>query len=34
MRPGVFHWPQPPVPALYATLAAAAIFTVARNVIR
>jgi hypothetical protein len=30
-RPGSFRWPQPPAPALYATLIAAAIFTVARN---
>jgi hypothetical protein len=33
VRPGIFRWPQPPVAAVYATLAAAAIFTVARNVI-
>lgn len=31
IRPGAFLWPQPPVPALYATLAAAVVFTVARN---
>jgi hypothetical protein len=31
MRAGRFRWPQPPAPALYATLAATAIFTVARN---
>jgi len=31
LRPGEFRWPQPPAPALYATLAAAAIFTIARN---
>jgi hypothetical protein len=31
MRPGRFRWPQPPAPALYATLAATAIFTLARN---
>jgi hypothetical protein len=34
LRPGRFRWPQPPVPAIYATLAAAAIFTIARNVVR
>lgn len=33
VRPGAFRWPQPPAPALFATLAAAAIFTVARNVL-
>jgi hypothetical protein len=32
IRPGRFHWPQPPAPALYATLATAAIFTIARNI--
>jgi len=31
LRSGEFRWPQPPAPALYATLAAAAIFTIARN---
>jgi hypothetical protein len=31
LRPEKFRWPQPPAAALYATLAAAAIFTVARN---
>jgi hypothetical protein len=31
IRPGPFRWPQPPAPALYATLAATAIFTIARN---
>jgi hypothetical protein len=31
LRPERFRWPQPPAAALYATLAAAAIFTVARN---
>ena len=31
VRPGAFRWPQPPAPALYATLAAAVVFTVARN---
>ena len=34
IRPEPFHWPQPPAPALYATLAAAAIFTIARNLPR
>ena len=34
IQPDRFRWPQPPAPALYATLAAAAVFTVARNVIR
>ena len=34
IRPGSFRWPQPPAPALYATLAAAAIFTIARNLPR
>jgi len=34
LRPGRFRWPQPPAPAIYATLAAAAIFTVARNLPR
>jgi hypothetical protein len=34
IRPGRFRWPQPPTSALYATLAAAAVFTIARNVIR
>jgi hypothetical protein len=33
IRPGVFRWPQPPAPALYATLAAAALFTIVRNVV-
>jgi Protein of unknown function (DUF2752) len=33
VRPEAFRWPQPSAPALYATLAAAAIFTVARNVL-
>jgi hypothetical protein len=31
LRPGHFRWPQPPAPAIYATLAAAVIFTIARN---
>jgi hypothetical protein len=34
LRPGQFRWPHLPTPALYATIAAAVIFTVARNVIR
>ncbi len=34
VRPGTFRWPQPPAPALYATLAATVIFTVTRNLIR
>lgn len=34
LRPGPFRWPQPPAPALYATIAAAVVFTVARNMIR
>jgi hypothetical protein len=33
LRPGPFRWPQPPAPALYATLAAAAIFTLTRNLL-
>lgn len=33
LRPGSFRWPQPPTAALYATLAATAIFTLARNLI-
>jgi hypothetical protein len=33
LRPERFHWPQPPAAVLYATLAAAAIFTVARNLL-
>ena len=33
LRPGTYRWPDPPVPALYATLAATAIFTVARNLL-
>jgi len=32
LRPGRFRWPAPPTSVLYATLAAAAVFTVARNV--
>ena len=31
LRPGSFHWPQPPAAALYATLAATLLFTIARN---
>jgi hypothetical protein len=34
IHPGIFRWPQPPALAIYATLAATAIFTVARNAIR
>jgi hypothetical protein len=34
LRPGPFRWPQPPAPALYATLAVTAIFTLARNLPR
>ena len=34
LGPGEFRWPQPPAPAIYATLAVAAAFTLARNVIR
>jgi hypothetical protein len=33
LRSGSFHWPQPPAAALYTTLAAAAVFTVARNLL-
>ena len=33
LRPGAFRWPQPPAPALYATLAATVLFTVARNLL-
>ena len=29
--PGAFRWPQPPTPALFATIAATVVFTVARN---
>ncbi len=32
IRPGAFRWPSLPAPAIYATLAAAAIFTIARNI--
>jgi len=31
IRPGRFRWPQPPIPAIYVTIAAAAVFTIARN---
>ncbi|HEY4381302.1 MAG TPA: DUF2752 domain-containing protein [Acidobacteriaceae bacterium] len=31
IRPEAFRWPQPPPPALYATFAATAVFTIARN---
>ena len=34
MRAGEFRWPKVPVQAVYATLAAAAVFTVVRNVVR
>jgi len=34
LLPGGFSWPQPPVPAVYATLAVTIIFSVARNVLR
>jgi hypothetical protein len=34
IRPGPFSWPQPPAPALYATFAVTAIFTIARNLPR
>ena len=34
LRPGIFRWPQPPAPAIYATLAAALIFTIARNIMQ
>jgi hypothetical protein len=33
LRPERFRWPQPPAAALYATLAVAAIFTAARNLL-
>jgi hypothetical protein len=33
LRSGPFRWPQPPAPAVYATLAAAAIFTLTRNIL-
>jgi hypothetical protein len=31
LRPGSFHWPEPPAAALYATLTATLLFTIARN---
>ncbi|MDR3745141.1 MAG: DUF2752 domain-containing protein [Acidobacteriaceae bacterium] len=31
LRPEIFRWPQPPAAVLYATLAAAVLFTIARN---
>jgi len=34
VRPGPFRWPEPPAAALYATLVAAAVFTLARNLPR
>jgi hypothetical protein len=34
IHPGSFRWPQPPAPALYATLGATAFFTIARNFLR
>jgi hypothetical protein len=34
IRPGSFRWPQPPAPALYTTLAATVLFTVARNMLQ
>ncbi len=34
LRQDEFRWPQPPAAAIYATLAVAAVFTIARNVIR
>ena len=34
LRPGRFRWPQPPAPAIYATVVAAVIFTIARNLPR
>jgi len=33
LRPGVFRWPQIPATAMYATVAATIIFTVARNLL-
>ena len=33
IRPGTFRWPNPPAAALYATLATAAVFTIARNLL-
>jgi hypothetical protein len=34
IRPGAFRWPQPPAASIYATLAATALFTIARNLTR
>jgi Protein of unknown function (DUF2752) len=34
IRPGTFRWPSPPVPAVYATLAATVVFTLVRNLAR
>ncbi len=34
LRAGEFRWPQLPATAIYATLMAATVFTIARNVIR
>jgi hypothetical protein len=34
IRPGTFRWPSLPAPAIYTTLAATAIFTIARNILR
>jgi hypothetical protein len=34
IRPAAFRWPSLPAPAIYATLAATAIFTITRNVLR
>jgi hypothetical protein len=34
LQPVNFRWPQPPTIAVYTTLAAAAVFTIARNLIR
>ena len=33
LRPGSFRWPEPPAATLYATLAAAGVFTLARNLL-
>jgi hypothetical protein len=33
IRPGIFHWPQPPAPALYAAITITTAFTILRNVI-
>jgi len=34
LRPGVFRWPRLPAAVVYAALAATAVFTIARNVVR